>query len=157
MSTYPVVPYKANKALEYEIIYIGDKTDVQGAMNALGADGWEFIAVGPEAKYMIFMRALQATPEPAPPPADPASLATITDEGVITYTGFDEAYIGAAERAGMATVTAYARTEMVRILMERDGMTEEGADEYIDYNIVQGYLGEQTPIIVDGRILLKEK
>jgi hypothetical protein len=32
--------------------------------------------------------------------------------------------------------------------MERDGMTSEEAMEYIDYNCVGAWVGENTPIIV---------
>jgi len=33
-------------------------------------------------------------------------------------------------------------------MVEQDGMTEEEAIEFIDFNIVGAYVGESTPIIM---------
>jgi hypothetical protein len=32
--------------------------------------------------------------------------------------------------------------------MEKDGMTEEEAYEFVDFNIAGAYMGEETPVIV---------
>lgn len=37
---------------------------------------------------------------------------------------------------------------IVEAMVEQDGMTEEEAIEYIDFNIVGAYVGENTPIIM---------
>jgi hypothetical protein len=37
---------------------------------------------------------------------------------------------------------------MIEVLMERDGMDDETAMEYIDFNCVGAWMGEKTPIIV---------
>ena len=34
------------------------------------------------------------------------------------------------------------------VCMSRDGMTDEEADEYISFNCISAWVGEQTPIIV---------
>jgi hypothetical protein len=39
---------------------------------------------------------------------------------------------------------------MVDILMDRDNMELEEAIEYIDYNCIGAWMGELTPIIVEG-------
>jgi hypothetical protein len=38
---------------------------------------------------------------------------------------------------------------MVAILVERDGMDEDEADEFLDFNCLGGYLGEHTPIFAN--------
>jgi hypothetical protein len=37
---------------------------------------------------------------------------------------------------------------MIQTLMQRDGMTYDEADEYIEFNCIGAWVGEQTPIIV---------
>jgi hypothetical protein len=41
----------------------------------------------------------------------------------------------------------YDGYRMVRVLMRRDGMSEEDALEYISFNVEGAYLGIETPII----------
>jgi len=62
--------------------------------------------------------------------------------------GFDAAAVGIAPgHDGMVLV--YDRALMVEKLCSDDGMTEEGADEYIDYNICGAYMGPGTPIVME--------
>jgi hypothetical protein len=37
---------------------------------------------------------------------------------------------------------------MLKVLMFRDGMTRDEADEYIEFNCIGAWVGEHTPIIV---------
>ena len=67
------------------------------------------------------------------------------------WDGFDEASIGTAliwngnERV---EVLVYDSEKMVEQLMTRDGMSDEEAIEYIDFNIEGAYIGKDTPVIV---------
>jgi len=67
------------------------------------------------------------------------------------WDGFDIAIIGTAsvwngnERV---EVLVYDIFVMVQQLIVRDGMTEEEALEYIEFNIESAYIGKDTPIIV---------
>jgi len=67
------------------------------------------------------------------------------------WDGFDSAIIGTAnlwignERVD---VLVYACEKMVEQLIIRDGMTEEEAIEYIDFNIENAYIGKDTPVVV---------
>jgi hypothetical protein len=67
------------------------------------------------------------------------------------WDGFDIAIIGTAsvwngnERV---EVLVYDIFVMVQQLIVRDGMTEEEALEYIEFNIENAYIGKDTPIIV---------
>jgi len=61
---------------------------------------------------------------------------------------FDAAIIGVAERIGMDAVVAYDTTKIIEILCERDGMDDEEAAEYFEFNIAGAYVGERTPIFI---------
>lgn len=62
--------------------------------------------------------------------------------------GFDEAIIGMAERINLGPVVAYDVDKMLKIMVERDGMTYEEAIEYFDYNILGAWMGENTPVYI---------
>jgi len=38
--------------------------------------------------------------------------------------------------------------EVIGILMDRDGMSEDDAVEFFDFNVLGAYVGERTPIFV---------
>ena len=65
----------------------------------------------------------------------------------IFCTGFDEAIIGMGERFHDSFVV-YDHDKVLGILMERDGMTQEEAQEYYEFNIVGAWVGEHTPAFV---------
>ena len=56
--------------------------------------------------------------------------------------GFDDCILG-YEKDGRVI---YSIEEIIATLMERDGMSEEEAIEYFDFNIEGAYVGEYTPI-----------
>jgi len=67
------------------------------------------------------------------------------DEDILLADGFDFAFLGIAERCGSPPVAVYDRDACIRLLVSRDGMTPEEAEEYFEYNVVGAYVGEQTP------------
>jgi len=62
--------------------------------------------------------------------------------------GFDGAYLGVARRCGQPTLATFSVEKALRILMDRDGMTQEEADEFFEFNVVGAWMGEGTPIWV---------
>jgi hypothetical protein len=66
----------------------------------------------------------------------------------IKYDGYDEAFLGLVERSGSKIVSAYSFDRMVEINMKRDGMDPSEAAEFVNYNIIGGYLGDDTPFIL---------
>jgi hypothetical protein len=68
------------------------------------------------------------------------------DEDLITWDGFDEAIVGLVARCGMEPVVLYDAAMMRDLLVARDGMTEEEAQEYLDFNVFGAYVGERTPM-----------
>ena len=47
-----------------------------------------------------------------------------------------------------ATVAVYDVDKCVQVLVDRDGMTHEGADEFLDFNTLGAYVGENGPLFV---------
>jgi hypothetical protein len=69
-------------------------------------------------------------------------------EDALLMTGFDEALIGFSQRINEPLLAVYSWDKMMTVCMERDGMTDEEADEYISFNCLGAWVGERTPIIV---------
>jgi hypothetical protein len=61
--------------------------------------------------------------------------------------GFDEAIIGIGRQFNKNLVI-YDEDKCIQILMERDGMTDEEAIEFFEFNVVGAYVGEYTPVYV---------
>ena len=67
---------------------------------------------------------------------------------MLKWDGFDNAIIGVGERCTTDAMIVYDYDKMVKVLVTRDDMSYEEAEEYIDYNIVGAWIGDTTPIIV---------
>jgi hypothetical protein len=72
-------------------------------------------------------------------------------EDVLLADGFDDAAIVVVERCGQSAIVIYDYDKCIDVLVERDGMTPEEAMEYLDFNCVGAWVGEQTP----GWLVLK--
>lgn len=59
----------------------------------------------------------------------------------------DAAILGLVERCGSEPVLCYSRRKLIECF-EKQGMSTEDAEEWIDFNIVGAYLGETTPMIL---------
>ena len=70
------------------------------------------------------------------------------DESILLMDGFDEALIGFSQRINEPLLAVYSWEKMMTVCIERDGMDDEEAEEYISYNCIGAWVGEQTPIIV---------
>lgn len=68
---------------------------------------------------------------------------------MITLDGLDDAIVNAIPNNESYTVV-YDRGQIVDILVERDEMSYEEAEEYTAFNIDCLYAGEYTPILVEG-------
>ena len=62
--------------------------------------------------------------------------------------GFEEALIGYGNQFNKH-VAIYDRDKCIDILMERDGMDIEEAEEYFEYNVQGAYVGEETPVFLN--------
>lgn len=66
------------------------------------------------------------------------------DPDILFADGFDDALIGHVEVFNK-TLALYDREKCLQILMKRDGMSAESAEEYFDFNVTGAYVGEHTP------------
>ena len=67
---------------------------------------------------------------------------------MLKWDGFDNAIIGVGERNNTDSMIVYDYDKMVKVLVTRDDMSYEEAEEYIDFNIVGAWIGDTPPIIV---------
>ena len=72
-------------------------------------------------------------------------------EDALLADGFEDAFIGFAERCASKPVAVYDYANAVKILVDRDGMDETEAEEYLQFNILGAYVGEQTPWFITVR------
>ena len=70
---------------------------------------------------------------------------------MLKWDGFDSAIIGVGERNNTDSMIVYDYDKMINVLVTRDSMTHEEAEEYLDFNIVGAWIGDTTPIIVNKK------
>ena len=68
--------------------------------------------------------------------------------------GADSAILGMAFRCGQPPIIVYGDTELVAHFVG-EGMTEEEAEEWIQFNIVGAWVGEDTPAVL-ARMTVEE-
>jgi len=67
-------------------------------------------------------------------------------EGLLKADGFDEAILGVGCQKGSEPAIIYDYNKCVEILME--DMSFEDAVEHMEFNVVDAYVGPQTPIFL---------
>jgi hypothetical protein len=77
----------------------------------------------------------------------------VAESGVILYDGLEDAFLGIASRFGWsAGVAVYDYHKCIEVFM-RDGLTEQEAVEHFEFNVIGGWVGDQTPIFLSGTTL----
>ena len=69
-------------------------------------------------------------------------------EGLITADGYDEAFVGVADRFGKVPVAVYSYEMCIQILMRDHEMTHEEALEFFEYNTIGAFIDENQPIYI---------
>jgi len=74
----------------------------------------------------------------------------------IIYDDMDDALIGVYRNTtnGSAgsyeeALAVYSYVKFIQVYIERDGMSEEEAVEFFDFNVAGGYIGEYQPMVID--------
>jgi hypothetical protein len=62
--------------------------------------------------------------------------------------GYEAAILGVAERCGQPALVVYDADKCIEILMQRDGMSHEEAQEFFAFNTVGAWAGEMTPLFL---------
>ena len=68
-------------------------------------------------------------------------------EGAIILEDLDDAIIGIVETMGSGPRILYSQQKILEILM-KDGMTDEEAIEFYDFNILNLWVSEQNPVFL---------
>jgi len=66
---------------------------------------------------------------------------------LLRMDGFDDAILGVVERIGLQTV-CYDLNKVIAILMEQ-GMDEQDAWDWYQFNMVGAWVGEATPVFLE--------
>jgi hypothetical protein len=66
----------------------------------------------------------------------------------LTPDGLEAAYIGFTMNHHHAHVAVYSYEKCVGILVDRDGMTPDDAEEYLSFNTLGAWVGEDGPLFV---------
>lgn len=64
---------------------------------------------------------------------------------MLVATGLDEAIIGVVRVKGRPDIVCYDYAACVALLMRKQGMSEEEAFEWMEVNVVDAYVGPETP------------
>ena len=65
---------------------------------------------------------------------------------MVLATGFDAAFLGVARRCGQTDLAVYSIQGAIRVLRDRDGMSDADAREYLEFTSIGAWVGEGTPI-----------
>lgn len=78
------------------------------------------------------------------------------DNEIILADGFEDAYMGLATQFTKNPLALYDRNKCIDILVNRDGMSEEEAEEYFQYNVEGAWVGDNTPMFLQPLNFTKE-
>ena len=78
------------------------------------------------------------------------------DNEIILADGFEDAYMGLATQFTKNPLALYDRNKCIDILVNRDGMSEEEAEEYLQYNVEGAWVGDNTPMFLQPLNFTKE-
>tara|TARA_B100000131_G_scaffold293171_1_gene308236 strand:+ start:765 stop:1118 length:354 start_codon:yes stop_codon:yes gene_type:complete len=67
---------------------------------------------------------------------------------VVMLEGFEEAYVGTAERIDLGTVAVYSKVRCVEIIMAQEEVSFHEAKELFEYNVGNMWLGDKGPIFL---------
>lgn len=68
---------------------------------------------------------------------------------LLKVDGFDDCYLGVGDSYGEHPALVYDYNKIIKKL-QQDGMSQEEAEEYYDFNIIGSYIGEKMPIFLNS-------
>lgn len=75
------------------------------------------------------------------------ALAELNSEALLA-DGFEQALVGYTSNYHHPNVAVYDAKKCIAILVRRDGMSEEEAEEFFSLNTLGAYVGENGPLFV---------
>ena len=67
---------------------------------------------------------------------------------MITADGFETAFVAVGFRYNGNDIAVYDYDLCIDVLIDRDTMSVEEAHEFMSYNVIGAYVGEQTPLFI---------
>ena len=67
---------------------------------------------------------------------------------MITADGFETAFVAVGFRYNGNDIAVYDYDLCIDVLIQRDKMSLQEAYEFMDYNVVGSYVGEETPLFI---------
>tara|TARA_R110000782_G_scaffold155542_1_gene247749 strand:- start:1463 stop:1690 length:228 start_codon:yes stop_codon:yes gene_type:complete len=68
-------------------------------------------------------------------------------EDKTVWIGCDDAILGLGYRCSQEPLVVYDYNKLIEVFIDQ-GMSKEESIEWIDYNILEAWIGEDTPIIL---------
>jgi len=69
----------------------------------------------------------------------------VEDDAPLKMDGYDDCIVGMVERFGMTPIICYDKAKVLRKLLRDDGMTQDEAEEFFDFNQLGAWMGNGTP------------
>ena len=66
------------------------------------------------------------------------------NENAVFAIGLEDALVGYAQRCGQPTVAVYDSDKVIEIFV-KDGMEQDEAMEYFEFNVLGSWVGKNTP------------
>ena len=76
-------------------------------------------------------------------------LSIAKDNELLLMDDYDDAIVGLVDRFGQPTIVCYDKEKVIEKLMA-DGMTDEEALEWYEYNQIGAWMGETTPCFLSA-------
>lgn len=76
-------------------------------------------------------------------------------EDLLLADGFEDALLGVVEGCSRPSVACYDYAECLGIL-QRQGLSGEAASEWMEFNVVGAYVGENTPMFLRNLRAMRE-
>ena len=73
---------------------------------------------------------------------------------ILLADGFEQAFVGIGRQFN-TMFSVYDYDKCIEILMSRDGLTEEEAEEHMSFNVTGAYVGEHTPVFLSRCTILE--
>jgi hypothetical protein len=70
------------------------------------------------------------------------------DEEFLLADGFEAAFVGVVYGKLREPVACYNREHCIAVLVSRDGMTEDDAEEFFAFNVEDAWAGDRTPVFL---------
>ena len=70
------------------------------------------------------------------------------EEALVLPPEYSPALVGVGHQF-TKSLAVYDSAKVIKVIMERDNVTEEEAKEFFEYNIQGAYVGEHTPLFLD--------